>query len=125
MTRQHVQPVNLCSRDTASGDRAFRSGLLATPTTVSKIPRGRCVNRVSAPPPPTSISKTKMGHENIFGRSVRYTRYNLYRITLFCNTSKKLRTDHVALSGLCGSFVLMTSHDRGVVGCFMCRRLRL
>ena len=35
-TRQHVQHINLCSRDTASRDNAFRSGLLVTPTTVSK-----------------------------------------------------------------------------------------
>ena len=35
----------------------------------------------------TSISKTKMGHENISGRLVRYNIYNLYRITLFCNTN--------------------------------------
>ena len=48
-TRQHVQPVNLCSRDTASRDHAFLSGLLATPTTVSKTSRGRCVQWVSGP----------------------------------------------------------------------------
>ena len=41
--------VNLCSRDTSSRDHAFPSGLLATPTTVSKTPRGRCVNRVKHP----------------------------------------------------------------------------
>ena len=31
-----ISGVNLCSRDTASHDHAFPSGLLATPTTVSK-----------------------------------------------------------------------------------------
>ena len=41
--------VTLCSRDTASRDHAFPSGLLATPTTVSKTPRGRCVHRVKRP----------------------------------------------------------------------------
>ena len=40
--------VNLCSRDTASRDHAF-PGLLASPTLVSKTPRGRCVNRVKHP----------------------------------------------------------------------------
>ena len=44
-----VSGVNLCSRDTASRDRAFSSGLLATPTTILKTPRGRCVNRVKHP----------------------------------------------------------------------------
>ena len=44
-----VSGVNLCSRDTASRDHAFPSGLLATPTTVSKMPRGRCVHRVKHP----------------------------------------------------------------------------
>ena len=41
--------VNLCSRDTASRDHAFPSGLLATPTTVSKTPHGRCVHIVKRP----------------------------------------------------------------------------
>ena len=41
--------VYLCSRDTASCDHAFPSGLLATTTTVSKTPRGRCVHRVKRP----------------------------------------------------------------------------
>ena len=50
---------------------------------------------LSKRPLTTSISKTKMGHENIFGRSVRYNRYNLYRVTLFYNKNKKPRTDHV------------------------------
>ena len=36
-----VSGGNLCLRD-----HAFPSGLLATPTTVSKTPRGPCVNRV-------------------------------------------------------------------------------
>ena len=49
MTWQHIQPVNLCSRDTASRDHAFPSGLLATPTTVSKTHHGQCVNRVKQP----------------------------------------------------------------------------
>ena len=40
--------VNLCSRVTASRDHAF-PGLLATPTSVLKTPRGRCVNRVKHP----------------------------------------------------------------------------
>ena len=40
-----VSGVNWCSYDTASRDHAF-PGLLATPTRVSKMPRGRCVNRV-------------------------------------------------------------------------------
>ena len=44
-----VSGVNLCSRDTASRDHAFPSGLLATPITVSKTPRGRCVNKVKCP----------------------------------------------------------------------------
>ena len=44
-----ISGVNLCSRDTASSDHAFPSGLLATPTTVSKMPRGRCVHRVKCP----------------------------------------------------------------------------
>ena len=43
-----VSGINLCSRDTASCDHAF-PGLLATPTSVSKMPRGRCVNRVKHP----------------------------------------------------------------------------
>ena len=43
-----VSGVNLCSRDTASRDHAF-PGLLASPTLVSKTPRGRCVNRVKHP----------------------------------------------------------------------------
>ena len=41
--------VNLCSRDTATRDHAFPSGLLATPTTVSKTSHGRCVHRVKRP----------------------------------------------------------------------------
>ena len=66
-TRQHVQPVNLCSRYTASRDHAFLSGRLATPTTVAKTPRGLCVGpTVSKRPLTMYISKTKMGHENIF-----------------------------------------------------------
>ena len=36
-------------RDTALRDHAFPSGLLAMPTTVSKTPRGRCVNTVKHP----------------------------------------------------------------------------
>ena len=36
-----------------------------------------------------------MLHESIFWLSLRYIRYNLYRITWFCN--KKPRMDHVAL----------------------------
>ena len=44
-----VSGVNLCSCDTASRDHAFPSGLLATPTTVSKMPRGQCVHRVKRP----------------------------------------------------------------------------
>ena len=44
-----VSDINLCSRDTASRDHAFPSGLLATLTMVSKTPRGRCVNRVKHP----------------------------------------------------------------------------
>ena len=44
-----VSGVNLCSRDTASRDNAFPSGLLATPTMVSKMPHGRCVHRVKCP----------------------------------------------------------------------------
>ena len=44
-----ISGVNLCSRDTASCDHAFPSGLLATPTTVSKTPRDLCVNRVKHP----------------------------------------------------------------------------
>ena len=44
-----VSGVNLCLRDTASHDHAFPSGLLATPTTVSKTPHGRCVHRVKLP----------------------------------------------------------------------------
>ena len=43
-----VSGVNLCSCDTASRDHAFH-GLLASPTLVSKTPRGRCVNRVKHP----------------------------------------------------------------------------
>ena len=41
---RHVQPVNLCSRDTASYVHAFPSRLLATSITVSKTSRGRCVH---------------------------------------------------------------------------------
>ena len=37
-------------------------------------------------------------HENIFWLSLRYNRYNLYRITWFCNKNKKPRTDHVTLT---------------------------
>ena len=44
-----VSGINLCSRDTASRDHAFPSGLLAMPTPVSKTPRGRCVNRIKHP----------------------------------------------------------------------------
>ena len=44
-----ISGVNLCSRDTASLDHAFPSGLLAMPTTVSKTPRGRCVHRIMHP----------------------------------------------------------------------------
>ena len=44
-----VSGVNLCSRDTASRDHAFPSGLLVTPTTVSKTRRRRWVNRVKHP----------------------------------------------------------------------------
>ena len=44
-----VSGVNLCSRDTASRDYAFPSGLLATPTTILETPRGRCVNIVKHP----------------------------------------------------------------------------
>ena len=44
-----VSGANLCSRDTASRDHAFPSGLLATPTTVSKTAHGRCVHRVKRP----------------------------------------------------------------------------
>ena len=80
--------------NTASRGHAFTSGLLAT--TVSKTPRGP--STLSKRPLTTPVSKTKIGHENIFGRSVRYTRYTLYRVTLFCN--KKPRTDHVALSAI-------------------------
>ena len=47
-TRQDLEPVHYCSRDTASPDHTFPSGLLATPTMVLKAPRGRCVHRVSA-----------------------------------------------------------------------------
>ena len=82
---------DLSSRDAASRDHAFPSWLLARPTSVSKT------HTVSKRPLSTSISRTKMGHENIFGRSVCYNRYNLYRITLFCNKNKKPRIDHVAL----------------------------
>ena len=44
-----VSGANLCSRDISSRDHAFPSGRLATPTTVSKTPRGRNVNRVKHP----------------------------------------------------------------------------
>ena len=56
-------------------------------------PNGWSMCTVSKRPLITSISKTKMGHETL-----RYNRYNLYRITLFCNKNKKPRTDHVTLS---------------------------
>ena len=48
-SRGGVSGVNLCSRDIASHDHAFPSGLLAMPKTVSKTPRGRCVPRVKRP----------------------------------------------------------------------------
>ena len=41
--------VDLCSRNTASRDQAFLSGLLATPTTISKMPRGQ--TELSTPNP--------------------------------------------------------------------------
>ena len=47
MARCGISGVNLCSRDTASRDHAFHSGLLATPTTVLKMPQ--CVHRVKRP----------------------------------------------------------------------------
>ena len=91
-----VSGINLCSSDTASRDHAFPSGLLATPTMVSKMPRGQCVYRVKCP----YYVYFQTLNENIFWLSLRYNRYNLYRITWFCNKNKKPRTDHVALSVL-------------------------
>ena len=49
MAESGVNGVNLCSCDIASRDHAFPSELLATPTTVSKTPRDRCLHTVKRP----------------------------------------------------------------------------
>ena len=95
--RQHVQPVNLCSHDTASRDHAFPSGILATHTTVSKTPRGRCVHKVKRPYC-VYFQPLNGTWKHICWLSLRYNWYNLCRITWFCNTNKKPRMDHVALT---------------------------
>ena len=98
----------------------------ATPTTVSKTLLDPCIQcpLTSYYTPPLRLTKKLTcvecvhtilhhvimhflqgnaynGFENVscssFGRSVRCNRYNLYRITLFCNKNKKPRTVHIAL----------------------------
>ena len=74
-------------------------GLLATPTTVSKTPRGRCVHRVKRPY--CVYFQPLNGTWKHILTSLRYNSYNLYCITWFYNKNKKPRMDHVALNSLC------------------------